>query len=174
MNRSKRAVVVLMAAGLLLQPAAPRARVAVLQADQSPASKADDGWLGSWVLNLTKSAYVPGPAPYKRGTWTIERAGEDLKMAYHFVGVRGGVTHMEWTGRFDGAPHRLQGPDAVVTYAYTPVDDRTLDLVVAIDGTPSVSGRAVRSADGRTIVATTSSRTARGAVVTTTSVYERR
>ena len=133
-----------------------------------------DAWLGTWSLNVAKSTYLPGPAPYRRGTWTIERSGDSLKMVYRLVGVRGGVTHMEWEGRFDANPHRLQGPDAVVTYAYTPVDPNTLDLIVAIDGVPSVRGRAVLSADGRTITATTSSRTARGATVTTTSIYEKR
>ncbi len=137
-------------------------------------AQAGDEWLGIWHLNPEKSTYDPGPAPYRRGTWRIERAGDQLAMIYDLVGVRGGVTHMEWSGRFDGAPYRLQGPDAVVTYAYTPAGARTLDLIVAIDGVPSVRGRAVLSADGRTITATTSSRTARGKPVTTTSVYEKR
>ena len=137
-------------------------------------SQAGDAWSGTWHLNPGKSTYDPGPAPYRRGTWRIDRAGDEVRMIYDLVGVRGGVTHMEWSGRFDGAPHRLQGPDAVVTYAYTPIDQRTLDLIVAIDGIPSVRGRAVLSADGRAITATTSSRTARGEPVTTTSVYEKR
>ena len=149
------------------------ATVVLLQSTAIEA-QADDRWLGTWFLNLAKSVYVPGPAPYKRGTWTIERAGEALKMTYDLVAVRGGVTHMEWSGRLDGAAYRLQGPDVVVTYAYTQMDALTLDLVVTIDGIPSVSGRVVRSVDGRSITATTSSRNARGEAVTTKSVYEKR
>ncbi len=137
-------------------------------------AQAVEGWYGTWHLNPGKSTYDLGPAPYKRGTWRIERGGDEVTMTYDLVGMRGGVTHMEWAGRFDGDAHRLQGPDAVVTYAYTPVDPNTLDLIVAIDGVPSVRGRAVLSTDGRTITATTSSRTARGATVTTTSIYEKR
>jgi hypothetical protein len=131
-------------------------------------------WFGVWHLDATESIYDPGPIPYRRGTWRIERADTDIKMVYDLIGVRGGVTHMEWTGRFDGQPYLLQGTDAVVAYAYTIVDPRNLDLVVTLDGVPAVRGRASLSPDGRTIVATTTSRNARGETLKTSTVYERR
>jgi hypothetical protein len=139
-----------------------------------PAAAQDAQWFGTWSLNTGKSTAAPGPLPYKRGTWAIESSGAGVKMVYDLVGVRGGVTHMEWTGRFDGKPYRLQGPDTIVDYAYTRVDDRTLDLEVSLDGVPAVRGRVTLSPDGRSITATTSSRNARGEPITTTSVYERR
>jgi hypothetical protein len=95
-------------------------------------------------------------------------------MIYDLVGIRGGVTHMEWTGRFDGSPYALQGPDANVTYAYTQVDPNTLTLDVTVDGVPNVRGRVILAADGRSITATTSSRNARGELVTTVTVYVKR
>jgi hypothetical protein len=79
---------------------------------------------------------------------------------------------MEWTGRFDGRPYPLQGPDTPVTYAYTQVDANTLDLEVRVDGVPNVRGRVVLAPDGR-LIATTTGRTAAGEV-TTTTVYEKR
>jgi hypothetical protein len=134
----------------------------------------DTQWFGTWQLNVEKSTYQPGPLPYRRGSWSIAPSGADAKMVYDLVGVRGGVTHMEWVGRFDGKPYRLQGPDTIVHYAYTRIDDRTLDLTVMVDNTPAVRGRVTLSPDGRTITATTSSRNARGELISTSSVYDRK
>lgn len=146
--------------------------VALVLASAGPAAGQADLWTGTWHLDLAESTY-PGGSPYKRGTWTIERSGDRVTMIYDLVGVRGGVTHMEWTGRFDGRPYALQGPDAPVTYAYTQVDAFTLDLEVRVDGVPNVRGRVVLAPDGRTLTATTTGRTAAGEV-TTTTVYKRR
>jgi hypothetical protein len=132
-------------------------------------------WLGTWHLNVEKSTWVPGPAPYKRGTWAIRPAeGDRVLMVYNLVGVRGGVTHMEWIGRFDGADYPMQGPDAPVTYAYTPIDDRTLSLVVKVDGNIAATAKVTLLPDGRTIATETTSNNARLGRVTTTSVYEKR
>lgn len=129
-------------------------------------------WFGTWNLDVARSTYI-GKAPYVRGTWKVQQgAGGEIVMIYDQVGTRGGVTHMEWTGRFDGSDHRLQGPDAVVTYAYMVVDPRTLDLVVKVDGRPSATARVVLGTDG-TVTATTTNNTARGPQMTTT-VYRKR
>ena len=118
-------------------------------------SQSLSGWLGTWHLDVPRSEWRAGPSPYARGTWKIERAADAVKMTYDLVGTRGGVTHMEWTGKFDGADYRLQGADAVVTYAYTQVDERTLDLMVKADGRPATRGRVTLSTDGRSLIAET-------------------
>jgi len=112
-------------------------------------------WFGVWRLDLTRSEWKTGPSPYARGTWRIERAGDAVTMIYDLVGTRGGVTHMEWSGKFDGGDYPLQGADAVVTYAYTQVDARTLDLLVKVDGNPAMRGRLTLSSDGRSLTSET-------------------
>lgn len=112
-------------------------------------------FVGTWHLDVTHSEWKTGPSPYVRGTWKIQPDGEGVKMIYDLVGTRGGVTHMEWTGKFDGSDYTLQGADAVVTYAYTPIDERTLDLVVKVDGNIATRGRVTLSADGRSLTANT-------------------
>src|SRR4051812_12021413 len=79
-------------------------------------------WLGSWQLDPEQSTRTP-PSPYKRVTLTIEPAGDGLKVSYDMVGIRGGITHLEWTGRFDGRDQPVQGADTVLTNAYRRVDD---------------------------------------------------
>ena len=118
-------------------------------------SQTASAWLGVWRLDLAHSEWKSGPSPYARGTWTIERAGDDVRMVYDLVGTRGGVTHMEWTGQFDAHDYPLQGADAAVTYAYTQVDARTLHLLVKVDGNVTMRGRLTLAVDGRSLTSET-------------------
>ena len=153
---------------LLLQPAAVSHSVI-------------DAWFGTWTLNLAKSVYVPGPPPYARAQYVIEpwKVGSSrtesrgIKVTYDMVYPRGGTTHWEWIGSFDGQPYPLQGIDEYVTYAYQRVDDRTYDVVVRLDDRPAGVSRVVLSADGQTITTTTKGKDSTGRVVITTTVYER-
>ena len=132
-----------------------------------------DAWFGTWTLNLAKSTYTPGPPPYARAQYRIEPWKDGVRVTYDMVYPRGGTTHWEWTGTFDGQPYPLQGIDEYVTYAYQRVDDRTYDVAVRIDERPAGMSRVVLSADGKTITTTTQGRNQTGRVVTTITVYER-
>lgn len=138
-------------------------------------------WFGRWTLNLAKSVYAPGPPPYIRASYVIEpwdnRSPEaqsrGVKVTYDMVYPRGGTTHWEWTGKFDGQPYQLQGIDEYVTYAYQRVDDRSFDVVVRIDDRVAGTSRVTLAADGRSITTTTTGRDSAGRIVTTTTVYEK-
>jgi hypothetical protein len=133
-----------------------------------------DAWFGTWTLNLAQSTYVPGPPPYARAQYVIEPWKDGLKVTYDMVYPRGGTTHWEWAGKFDGQPYPLQGIDEYVTYAYQRLDDRTYDVVVRIDERPAGMSRVALSPDGKTITTTTTGKDSTGRVVTTTTVYEKR
>ena len=81
---------------------------------------------------------------------------------------RGGVTHLEWSGKFDGVDYPVQGVELVLTNAYRRIDDHTLELIQKIDGQVVATARLLISPDGRTITTVNSSRTA-----SATTVYER-
>lgn len=132
-----------------------------------------DGWFGTWTLNLAKSVYVPGPPPYARAQYAIEPWKDGVRVTYDMVHPRGGTSHWEWIGKFDGQPYPLQGIDEYVTYAYQRVDDLTYDVVVRLDDRPAGVSRVTLAADARTITTTTTGKDAAGRVVTTTTVYER-
>jgi hypothetical protein len=135
------------------------------------AQEVSPDWFRTWHLDVAASTFL-GPVPYSRGTWTVRRdADGGIVMVYDQVGTRGGVVHMEWKGQFDGRDRRLHGPDAVVTYAYTVVDERTLDLIIKVDTRPAAAARVVLGADG-TVTATTDNYTARGTLETVT-IYRR-
>jgi hypothetical protein len=129
-------------------------------------------WAGTWRLDQARSTRASS-SPYKRVTLTIQPDGEGLRVLYDMVGVRGGVTHLEWTGRFDGHDYAVQGADTVLTNAYRRVDDRSYAIEVKVDGVPVASAMAAVSPDGQTLTVRQRERDARGAEVTTTSVYER-
>lgn len=129
---------------------------------------------GIWILNLAKSTYEPGPAPYKRSTCRIEPLGESLKVTYDMVGIRGGVTHIEWVGKLDGKDYPIQGIDDVLTNAYTRIDDRTYEVVVKADGAKAATARIVVAPDGKTLTSVTSTRNAQGQTLKTTTVYDRK
>ena len=84
------------------------------------------------------------------------------------VRSRGGITHLEWTGKFDGKDYPVQGVELVLTNAYRRVDDRTYDLIQKIDGEVVATSRLTMSPDGKTITTVNSSRTA-----SATTVYDR-
>lgn len=133
----------------------------------------DPGWFGLWRLNLQRSTYRPSPPPYRRATYRIEPQGERVRVVYDMVRPRGGLTHLEWTGAFDGRDYPVQGVEEAVTYAYRRIDDRTYDVVTKVDGRAAATSRVVLSADGRSITTTTAGRDSRGVDVTTITVYER-
>ena len=136
-------------------------------------AQVDAAWLGEWRLNLTRSSYDPGPAPYVRASYQVERHGDGIRVVYEMVRPRGGVTHLEWTGRFDGQDYAVQGVEEPVTYAYRRIDARTYDVATKVDGQPAATSRAALSADGRSITTTTTGRDGRGTEVTTVTVYEK-
>ena len=143
-------------------------------ASAAPEAQNPDEWVGLWTLNLAKSVYNPGPGPYARGTMKVETLEDTLRFSYDLVRPRGGVQHMEWTGKFDGIDYMVQGVDDFITYAYTRIDDRTYDVVTKVDGRIAATSRVTLSPDGRTLTTTTGGRNARGDEITNTTVYEKR
>jgi hypothetical protein len=147
--------------------------IGALATPRMASAQVPPAWLGTWTLNVGKSTYVPGPPPYRRGTFAVRAQGDEVTVVYDLVRPRGGVTHMEWTGRFDGRDYPVQGVEAVVTNAYVRLDDRTYDIVVKLDGRVTATSRVVLSADGRTMTTTTEGRNAEGLRVRTITLYEK-
>lgn len=137
------------------------------------AAGAASPWLGAWRLDVSRSVYRPGPGPYRRGTCRIEALGDRVRMVYDLVPVRGGLTHMEWTGRFDGRDYPVQGVDEVITYAYTPLDARTMQVTLKVDGRVAADATVVLSEDGAMLTTDTRVLDARGGNLVTRTVYER-
>ena len=110
--------------------------------------------VGNWTFNPAKSTAVSGPLAFKRATCRIEPWEDGVRVIYDIVRARGGVTHTEWSGRLDGRDYAVEGVDAVVTNAYTRIDDRTYAVVQRVDGAIVVTARMTISPDGKTLTTT--------------------
>ena len=146
--------------GVLLLPSALR-------------SQAEASWVGTWRLNLAKSAYNPGPPPFKSAVSKIEQSENGLTIIYDMVGPRGQTAHREWTGKFDGRDYAVEGVDYVLTNAYSQVAERTYKVVVKVDGEVTSIATIVIAPDGKSMTTVTAGRNAQGREVNTTTVYDK-
>ena len=129
-------------------------------------------WMGTWRLDPAKST-MSNDSRFKRVTTKVEPWEGGIRVVYDMVGDRGGVTHMEWTGKFDGKDYPVQGVDYVLTNAYTPVNDRSYRIVIKVDGSVAATAIVVISPDGKTLTTTTTEKNRLGEAVNTVSVYDR-
>ena len=132
-------------------------------------------WFGTWTQDFEASSSRPGANPYRRVTLTIApRTGstEGIEVRYDMVGTRGGRTHMEWRGAFDGADYPVQGVDYVLTNAYFRISETAYRIVVKVDGVEVARTEVAISEDASTMTGvTTEAGPQRPA--TTTAVYRR-
>jgi len=105
---------------------------------------------------------------YSRATRQISSSDSTVTIVDDLVRVRGGVVHLEWTGKLDGADYPVEGVEIYLTSAYRQVDDHTLELTQKVDGRPVVRARMVLSPDGQTITTETTD-----GITTTTTVYRK-
>jgi hypothetical protein len=129
---------------------------------------------GTWKLNPALSKYDAGASPYKKSTCRIDSVADGIRIVYDMIGIRGGITHLEWMGKFDGQDYPIQGIDEVLTNAYTKIDDFTYDIVIKADGKRAATARITIAPDGKSLTTVTTSRNAEGKTIRSTVVYERR
>jgi hypothetical protein len=130
-------------------------------------------WVGTWQQVPPARKWFD-PWPYQKVTLRIEASDDGLRVIYDMVRRRGGIQHMEWSGRFDGKDYAVQGVDYVLTNAYRKLSDRSYEIVVKVDGRAAAVATAVVSPDGGTLNVDTREQDENGRTVTTTARYLRR
>jgi hypothetical protein len=130
-------------------------------------------WFGTWNLNLSKSSNRSDSPRYKRALCRVEPWEGGLKVTYDMVGIRGGITHTEWTGKFDSKDYPMQGVDNVLTNAYRRIDDHTYEIVIKVDGVRVATARVTVSPDSKTLNVSTEEKTSDGKMINTSAVYDR-
>jgi hypothetical protein len=139
--------------------------------DQAPGTR-DQPWFGKWQQVPPAEKWF-NPWPYQKVTLRIEPSVDGLRVVYDMVRRRGGITHMEWAGRFDGRDYPVQGVDYVLTNAYRTLSDRSYQIVVRVDGREAAVATAAVSPDGSRMTVDTMERDARGQTVKRSAVYAR-
>jgi hypothetical protein len=144
------------------------AATVVAQNGASSGAVVDQRWAGVWTLSEVLSTGSTAPRLYTRGTRRISIADGSVTIVDDLVRIRGGVLHLEWTGKLDGNDYPVEGVEVYLTSAYHPVDAHTIELRQKFDGRTVVFATMVLSADGKTITTTTTD-----GVTTAKTVYTR-
>ena len=129
--------------------------------------------LGTWKLNLAKSAYAPGTAP-RSATFTNVVAGPGIKSTTDSVRADGTAVHSEYTVVYDGKDSPLSGnsPNGD-TVAGTRVDADTVTFVYKKNGKVTVTSTNVASADRKTYTITSKGTNALGQTINSVAVYDK-
>ena len=146
--------------------------VAALLLLLGPVAQASDNNIGTWKLNLAKSKYIPGPAPYE-GTLKIEPETNGLKFTLHGLDAEGKPVDFEFSPRFDGKDYRVTGLPEADTIVLKRINANTIETVTKKAGKPVMTTRSVVSKDGKTRTSTPKGTNAKGESVNNAIVYDK-
>jgi hypothetical protein len=132
-----------------------------------------DPHLGTWVLNVAKSKYTPGPLP-KEQTSVYSASGQGIKVATKGTTADGKPTLTEFTGNFDGKDHPVTGNADWDATSLKRVDSHTIEFVRKKGGKPVQTATSVVSKDGKTRTVTSVGVNAQGQKINNVGVYEKK
>ena len=134
--------------------------------------QASDPVVGTWVLNLSKSKFSPGPGP-KSETRTYVVAGQEIKASSKGVDADGKPTAAAWTVNYDGKDRPQTGDPNVDTLSLKRVDAFTTESTEKKAGKVVVTGTRVISGDGKLMTITVKGTTAKGQTFNDMMVYDK-
>ena len=151
-----------------------------------------DPSLGTWVLNVAKSTFSPGPAP-QSGSCTYVLEGQatkitsrgastpmtymtvrqEIKATRTVVDVEGKTTTREWTIVYDGKERPVTGDPDVDTLVSKRIDAFTTAFIQKRAGRVVINGTRVISRDGKTMTITSEGINAKGQTINDVSVFDK-
>jgi hypothetical protein len=147
--------------------------VGIVVLSSHPAVEAQrDELIGTWVLNVAKSSYSPGPAP-KRQVSVYEAVGQGVKVSVTSTSADGKTTSYSFTANIDGKDVPVTGNPEWDTVAVRRTDDRTLEFTRKKTGKVVQTATLVLSKDGKSRTVTTTGVNGKGQKVKNVAVYER-
>ena len=120
--------------------------------------------IGSWITNIPKSTYSPGPPPKSPATRTFTQNGDGLK----FVRTGGhsadgnALTPISWAAHFDGKDYPIVGNPRFDMVTITMTDASTLEVISKKGGKVTDTSRYAVSKDRKTISWVTTATNAAG------------
>lgn len=130
---------------------------------------------GTWVMNIPKSTFDPGPPPRSQMR-TEERDGDALKTLVEGVDARGGRIAYQFTVKTDGKDYPIAGtgvPYASDTVAFVEVDPYTIDATFKKAGKVSGTARSVISVEGNTLTVTSKGTNAAGQRTNNITIWDK-
>jgi len=135
----------------------------VTVAAQSP--QAVERFTGTWIQNIAKSKYNPGPG-LKSQTVVIKVSEGGLLATGDFVNAQGqhqqNQVEIPPPAKFDGKDYPVKGAAEPTTRSFKWIDDSTMEWVTKVNGKQTATTRASLSRDGKTQMLTTTGINAQG------------
>jgi hypothetical protein len=128
--------------------------------------------IGTWKLNLAKSAYSPGPAP-KSQTLTFAGEGKDLRDTVDGTDAEGKPVKGLYIHIYDGKFYPTTGAPGIDSTAYTRIDANFVKFTRMNAGKVVQTGFHVVSSDGKTLTVITTGADAKGQEINTFAVFEK-
>ena len=132
-----------------------------------------DPLLGTWVLNLAKSKYTPGPPP-KEQTTTFEAAGQGVTVTTKGTDSAGKPTGTTYTANYDGKDYPVTGNPDWDTVALKRINANTVEYTRKKAGKVVQTATSVISKDGKTRTITTTGVNAQGQKIHNVGVYDKK
>src|SRR5262245_44417279 len=131
----------------------------------------NDPMVGTWKLNLSKSTYIPGPAP-KSAINKFEPWEDGMKATMDMVDGQGKNIRSETTVKFDGKDYLIKGSPIADAVSVKRANEREMDIVWKKGGKVTMTGKSVIAADGRTTTLTQTGTAPQGHAVHNVAVYD--
>ena len=133
---------------------------------------ADNSFVGTWKMNLSKSKINSGPAP-KREIVTFTAQDNGLKLIVDGIDGKGKAYHVAYAAKFDGKDYPLTGLAEADTIAINRMDANTFYELFKKAGKEVLSARLVVSKVKETLTRTTEEKNAKGQAVSDIEVYDK-
>jgi hypothetical protein len=144
-----------------------------LLASGTSRAQAPDPLVGTWVLNVAKSTFTPGPAP-KSATVSIQPAGAAVKIAIETIGPDGAPTKWGFTTERDGQDVPVTGNPAYDHAASTRESPTAGTTLYKKGGKVVMTVKTAISAEGKILTTTSTGTDPLGRAVNNVAVYERK
>ena len=132
-----------------------------------------DPVLGTWVLDLARSSFSPGP-PLRSQTRVYTETPDGIAFTLTGTSATGRPMRVEYTAPYDGRDHPLHGSPSSDSVALTAVDRFTVDAVEKKAGRAVFHVTRVISADGNRMTVTSDGTSATGTAIHNVLVFERK
>ena len=128
---------------------------------------------GTWVLNVAKSTYSPGPPPKEQSSvYTVD--SKSVKVATKGTSADGKPTVTDFTAAIDGKDYPVTGNPDWDAVAVRRVDSQTIEFTRKRGGKVVQTATSVVSKDGKTRTIKVNGINAQGQKISTVGVYEKK
>jgi hypothetical protein len=136
-------------------------------------AQASDPVFGTWVLNVAKSTYSPGPGP-KSSTRTYTAVENGYKFASKGIDAQGKPAAAEFTAHFDGKYYPMTGSTTVDSIMVKRIDANHTKSTQKKGNKVVIHTSRVISKDGKTLTATATGKDAAGKAYKNVELFDRK